>query len=282
MVGCPFCPKKCLSTIGLRSHIFWKHYKKYYILLSLAFLVAGFLLNSGYDWFNNKYQKAKREPDVNIEITKLKDYQVEFYLESNTLDGGKIENFKFQFEIPGKIINISPSFSEERAADCEYSKKEKKLHSIVHITCESIIPSGWYFLNINYKPVQRMYHYSENGITLAITDHDLQIDSLKSKGFEKIFFHSPDFNLKDYQDYLFYWLFNGNYEKKVGCINLSDVPFIQKNNEELINYEEGKFDLYLLRETIDKSANRGPLEECYQDMECLKNIETERGCELGE
>lgn len=226
----------------------------------------------------NQEQRIISEPDILIDITNPNENIIEFYLESTNLDGNEIENFNFKFEVPGKIINIIDSLFEMKIGSCEYSEKENKLHSIINITCKSIMPAEWYHLRIDYKPVQEIYHYSEAGSTLAIPDYDLEIDSLKSKGFDKIFYHSPDFNLKDFQKYSFYWLFNGNNIKKEGCKDLSEVPFMQKNNEEIINYMEGYLYLDSLESKILSNNSKGPLHECYQNMKCLKDIEAERAC----
>ncbi len=250
--------------------------------------IIGLILGAFFMWLNFYIQektlekeKKRLEPNISINISNRDKNKVEFYLESTNSDGKEIEDFKFKFGIPGKIIDIIDLSFEMRVGvgNCEYFEKEHKFYSIIHITCESIMPKEWYNLNIDYRPVQKIYHYSEDSTaTLAIPDYDLEINSLRSKGFDKIFYHSPDFNLKDFQGYSFYWLFNGNNIKKEGCKDLSEVSFIQKNNEEFVNWIEGYLYLDSLEHKVLPDYSKGSDHECYQNVECLKNIESERGC----
>ena len=64
MKDCPLCEKNSKSRIGLVSHIYWKHYKKYTLVLSILMFFLGasielggrFLLNSwNYPYINNFY-----------------------------------------------------------------------------------------------------------------------------------------------------------------------------------------------------------------------------------
>lgn len=171
----------------------------------------------------NLEQMKLLEPNISVELSEINENQLKIIVSSMDENRSGINDFFFEFELPGIFRDITVK-REWRVNGCSITSapdQQGHFNSTLYIPdkirlyikCESISPFGYYVAIINYLPTKPTNWVFGNHTYVTM----------------------PLMDLRDYQEYRYSWKYNGQNEDRNGCVNLSNLGYIKKDNENMIS-----------------------------------------------
>lgn len=262
-----------------------KHYFKGIILSFIIGVLAGFPAAWWSVSYNFKIQekkidveKIRVEPNIDINISQNQEELI-VLIESLNIEGEKVENLHFAFAIPGtvhktyglyqdsfggckiksfvketgggsfasstddEVFGMKEVLNEQLYSDPMKNFGGVTLSQMLDFQCSSISPGGNYQIKLIYRP----------------SDKILEKQFLERHGSLKYFSFIP-LDLYDYYQYDYFWNFNGKTQTKKDCLDLSDLNYIQLDNDRYVEFRKGFYDLFEIDvDTVEKiEAERSP------------------------
>ncbi|MBW2976793.1 hypothetical protein KY347_05085 [Candidatus Woesearchaeota archaeon] len=240
MYKCDLCPKKksfeSKSRIGLSSHIFWKHFRDYTLLLTTIIFILGILVTFGF----MKYSECKEErqylenkellkPNISVEVFSGdvgsdEARWIQLQIGSTKSDTNKVDKLDFYFDIPGLIINLTEDRNLYRI-NCEHHRRTFNMEGNtpflerIYITCEEMYPQEYYTLFFYYQPyeeIQYNFYKARYGV-------------LYDKNSFSREFHN-------YLKYGYYWHYNNELIFEEKCSFLGNLSYMGRENSKLWNF----------------------------------------------
>ncbi len=224
-------------------------YIRYLILfsiLSILFVWVNPILTKLSD---NKLKNALR-PKISIEFHENGTHQLSVNIFSEKPKGSQIRDLDFKFDVPGEFIdykekikdkvgNVSVSHYPLAKVGTQGTAIRTIIATTVYIHCSSLMPNGNLALTIDFKPTG----------DLPIPGRDL----LKNSNYPT--HYTPLMDLHDYSPITYSWTFNGNTIVEKDSVNLEDLNYIKKDNEELVKQVKWYPDLESVKEMELKRKN---------------------------
>ena len=231
----PLILKSIITIAGIALTILsifkdWKFYKLGWIFFAIL-SVAAIWLNPFFEKQVEEELKNEHRPDVTVEIRENGNSQVVISIQA-TIKKTLIKTLSLKFNIPGvfKTYNLTDL---DRVGECNIYNyflarvNQEIIAETIHIWCENLSPNSYMRAEINYTP------------TLPRL-----IPGSKNTPFEEIYM--PLMDLHDYSKSVYTWIFRGEEIIESKYINLKDLEFIKKDNENLLyNFQGIRFEEFM-------------------------------------
>jgi len=257
-----------LSVVCIVIPLFLQKYKsrRWFqgILIGELFFLIGLWFSYGlieYSKFQDSELKISLEPKIDISFNELTNHQLEITLKSLNKNSSKIDELYFRFDIPGVFINISNEynyhlngckfFHSEKTGGWNGSSTNAIYSEYISLYCDSILSDGYYNAIINYNPTKEI---------------DFGIENYS-------YIRMPFMGINDFPSYVLSWTFNGNSNQLKNCINLTNLDYIKKDDNNSV-YDPICYDI---PELCDNPASRA---FCTNNITCEVEKEYQQnGCE---
>jgi len=216
------------------------HCSKYSILLSryciyhqeiktfISTAIIGFVVSiiAIITWEGGQYLREESiiesiRPEVSVKIKELREDRLHFSIEMINNDGNYVDEFFFDFEIPGEIINITRELLQNVGnavvdiwPDDNKGMLVKSEYALIRIS--RLYPKGFYDFFVDYIPTE-------------ITEEKPNDNNPRRALY---------IDIPDYQPVSYYWTYKGITHKELYYLDLTDLNFIKKHNEALINFKQ--------------------------------------------
>jgi len=190
-------------------------------------LISGFVVSFssmiGWDLYNNSKENSIIEsirPEISVKIKELGESKLNVSIEMINNNGNYVDDFFFDFVIPGEFISTTRDLLQN-VGNAVVTHRPLTTHGS-RVTSETI------FIRVSRLYSTGLYGFLINYISTKISEEP---DPNNLPGV-------PYLDIQDYQPVSYYWTYKGITRKEMYFLDLTDLDFIKKGNDNLINFKQ--------------------------------------------